>query len=289
MSAKAKPSAPAKAPPDWTRAARAGLAECSPQDAQRLLMDLTAMPVHSRAPSLCEPENLLWRAQAQLLAPAGFPNGIPPGAIGPRLAALAEAGADLHKGKSLHRAVHRKDIEMARALLDMPHGPRPSQASGAGASALHRAAYAGPDALFDLLAERSDPADWDRLDKDNRTPLEKALMSRRLGRAAKAASRATASLELDANGDTLFHRFARFLSSLPEAEQPKWIPLFCGLLAKSATAHFGVLNARGQTPETLLSECGLARSMVDRAILLLESPGAPAEAEAPRPRSRARL
>lgn len=273
-------------PKDWERIAAAGLtAATTAKDAQRLLMDLTTMPQRSFVPAMEQRENLIWRATAQTLAAGSGPNAIPAGALGPRLRALVAYGADPIVGKSLHRATHRKDIEMARVFLDMPNGPRPSQTSGAGASALHRAVYAGPDALFDLLASRAEPADWTRKDKDGRTPLEKAFMSRRIGRATRAADFTTPDLEADAKGDTFFHRVALFINSLSEEEQPKWIPLFVKLLSKTAEANLTALNAKGETLATMAGGSGLTGALAEQAILLLGAQAAgPAPARGPRAR-----
>lgn len=261
---------------DFRALAAAGLAASpSPPRAQALLTDMLSMPRGSHLSKPGLPENIAW-VDACLVAGAAL-NGrsrLPIGALPERLKALIALGADLEAGKALHRATHRKETEEALAVLSLPQSPKPSQASGSGASALHRGAYAGPDALFAALAAHAEPAHWALKDKDGRTPLEKAFLSQRINRARLAASLTPQDLSADASGNTLYHRTALFISAVDPSEQDKWIALFLSLLERHPAAVF-LKNNAGSPPAQLLP--GKALANVERALLDDNARSAPAK------------
>lgn len=278
------PSTNKKAPPSkdaaelalaWdelaARLANRGLNGVTPEQATALLMDLLPYPEHSRERECHMPANLDWCHGAQAKARAfllkrGLGDELslrsrnlrPMGskfAIAPlhfaaaRMEALAKRGADPRAANALGRAVFRKSEREVAAALAMPGCPKPGEVTNGKGSPMHRAAYAGPNGVFALLARACSPEEWSARDADGWLPIEKALMGGNKGRAKAILAMAPLHLEKpDDAGNTPLHRLAlRMGSGHFNPSDPCWAEAFEMHVKTFGVGIFDSRNNAGQT------------------------------------------
>lgn len=238
-------------------------ADLSSAEASALLADLLPHPQQSSARKPRKRANAAWFFQVKERALAhqapfdpapGSP--YPLGAFLSRAQQLCRRGADPALHGLVYRAVSRKSLHELEALLALPTPAPVMSASSAGAIPLHRAAYAGPDALFDRLAAICPPEAWSALDAQGRTPFHKALQSLSLHRALICARHLDFSqLEPDPFGATPLHHLASALDSLLRSRGPlepdePWGQLLA-LVIRARPEDLTARDAHGRDPAGL--------------------------------------
>lgn len=251
------------------------------QQASALLADLLPYPEHSRARSPKADANVRWWAHSKLaLSAVKTPDGLPikldriPGLASPyppvfiseRIAALGRVGADPAKARALMRAAFRKCPEEILAVLGLPGCPTPGTLSLRGGSALHRASYQGPNHIFVLLANASEPLDWISLDDKGRMPIDMACQSGNLGRSLACARLMPWNMApTDAAGDTPLHRLARSLGDIgagKSGDYAAWSKLFSELAVQHGPDCFFAPNKSGHSPVDLAGLQGLRDALL---------------------------
>lgn len=260
----------------------------TPEQATALLMDLLPYPEHSHERECRMPANLDWCYGAQAkardflskrglsdpgsqrsrnLCGPGSKAAIPPlHFAAARMEALAKRGADPRASNALGRAVFRKSEREVAAALAMPGCPKPGEVTNGKGSPMHRAAYAGPNAVFAMLARACSPEEWSARDADGCLPIEKALMSRNKGRAKAILAMAPLHLEKpDHAGNTPLHRLAmRMGMGHFNPSDPCWAVAFELHVKTFGAGIFEHRNNAGQTVFDLGMRPHLKSSMEER-------------------------
>lgn len=169
----------------------------------------------------------------------------------------------------------------------MPGCPKPGEVTNGKGSPMHRAAYAGPNAVFATLARACGPEEWSARDADGCLPIEKALMGGNKGRAKAILAMAPLHLEEpDHAGNTPLHRLAlRMRVGNFNPSDPCWAVAFELHLKTFGAGIFEHRNNAGQTVFDLGVMHSLQSSMEQRFFSeTLPKPDQAAEGAKPRMR-----